>query len=102
MNRFTRPRFLFWLFTYLGFGLAVAYGYLINGSIFFLITNEGLVREMESVQDEVIDLEGEYLVLSSRINMETAQTLGFRDVSPETIFVNLNQGSSLVFNNPRR
>ena len=102
MNRFTQPRFLFWFLIYLGFGLVAAYGYFINGSIFFLVTNESIVRGLESIQDEVINLEGEYLVLSSRISMETTQTLGFRDVSLETIFVNLNQDSSLVFNRPRR
>ncbi len=101
MNRLTQPRFLFWLLTFVVCGLAVVYGYLINGSIFLLVTNEGIFKQIEAVEGEIINLEGDYLVLSSRVSMETAQTLGFYDVSPQTIFVNLSEQPTLVFNHPR-
>ncbi len=101
MNRFTQPRFLFWLLTYTGLALVVAYGYFINGSIFLLVTNEGVIKDTEAVREEVIDLEGHYLVLSSRLTMETAQQLGFYDASQQTTFVNLAQNNLVVFNTPR-
>lgn len=90
----------FWLLIYLTIILVVVYGYFANGAIFLLVTKQGLFNQKEELRNALIDLEARYLVLSSRVNLETAQAMGFRDVTRETIFVNAGaEPLSLVLNN---
>ena len=87
LNIFYSRQRLFRYFSGTVLGLALAYLYLVNNTVFTLVSREKIAAELTERQNAVIALETEYLTISNGITLERATALGFHDAAKETIFV---------------
>ncbi|MCC6290968.1 hypothetical protein IT398_02795 [Candidatus Nomurabacteria bacterium] len=86
LNIFLRRRRLFFILAFTALSFLVGYLYLVNSTVFALVSREKLVTILAAKQGAVVSLESEYLTLASGVTMERAIELGFRDAAKETIF----------------
>lgn len=67
----------------------VAYVYLINQTVWNIVTRKNLTKEITEVSGQVAALESSYMTLSSSVTIDRAYALGFSEVdSSKTTFVN--------------
>lgn len=67
----------------------VAYVYLVNQTVWNIVSRKNITKEISNVAGEVASLESSYMALSGSITLDHAYTLGFQDINnAETTFVN--------------
>lgn len=97
LNIFYRRRRLFFIFSSTALCLLVTYLYLVNSTVFALVSREKLGSALAAKQGTVVSLESEYLTLASGVTMERAIELGFRDAAKETIFAHVSALPTLSY-----
>ncbi len=67
------------------------YIYLVNASVFNILSRTESDEKLNLLSSQLSNLEGQYLTLSSSITLDQAKTLGLLDASKQTHFVNRTQ-----------
>ena len=97
LNIFYQRRKFFFIFSAAALCFLVAYLYLVNSTVFVLVSREKLENALAAKQGTVVSLEAEYLTLASGVTMERAIGLGFRDAARETIFAQVSALPTLSY-----
>ena len=74
-------------------GLAMCYVFLLGSMIFNIIERKSVETEARALSNEVGSLELQYLSLSSKVDLDFAKSLGFKETSNKTFATRKALGS---------
>jgi hypothetical protein len=80
---------LIWSLFAIMIALVGLYIYLVNISVFNIMARKEAEERISQIATEVAKLEATYIGLSSKIDMETAYALGFKDASKDGSYADL-------------